>query len=612
MKHYFVILIFALNVGLLNAQSVTFNISKKTTFPDSTVAVSISVSAFTDVYGAQFTLQWNPDIIAYVSTGDYNLPGLTAGNFGANGVTNGMLTFAWDDPVGTGITVDDETTIFTIAFKAVGDIDENTSISFTDNPTPKEVVVNLSSVGFIADNGNIAITNLPKVLDASIVALILPQNACGLSNSEDITLVIKSVGDTIISNVDVSYMINESNVVTETITNTINPNDSLQFTFTEKIDLSIPADYMVKAWSNLQNDNNPTNDTLEAIISVFGLPEVSFTGLDEHYYINALSDTLTGNPQGGTFTGPGMDGNIFDPVTAGMGTHTIIYQYTDTNSCSNSTIQDVTVNALPVLIVMPAEINVSNIGDTARFEVINTGGGTLNWTATKTAGWFFIDDPDTGSNDGIIRVIYEANAGSERNDTIAVTDDDGYNSPVKVVLHQSGSPCLSSLSLHDITVEIGQTELYKTSDSITVAGNGTYFIVEGNGTEGGNVEMGSNKIVLNPGFDARKGCVFLAHIDPCSMSEEIGKIITEIPIIHKDTDIKLFPNPTSGELNILLQKQNDAMAIIEVMNLMGNSIYRVQTKANSATIDLSQQPPGIYVVKVMQGSKMVVNKVIKQ
>jgi hypothetical protein len=50
-------------------------------------------------------------------------------------------------------------------------------------------------------------------------------------------------------------------------------------------------------------------------------------------------------PAGGTFSGPGVNGNVFDPAQAGIGTHSITYTVTDANNCSSentiSTIVDV-------------------------------------------------------------------------------------------------------------------------------------------------------------------------------------------------------------------------------------------------------------------------------
>jgi hypothetical protein len=52
-----------------------------------------------------------------------------------------------------------------------------------------------------------------------------------------------------------------------------------------------------------------------------------------------------GTPVGGTYSGPGISGNIFTPATAGNGTHSITYTYTDPNTgCSNSASSSITVD----------------------------------------------------------------------------------------------------------------------------------------------------------------------------------------------------------------------------------------------------------------------------
>ncbi|MCW5517433.1 Ig-like domain-containing protein [Muriicola sp. Z0-33] len=54
--------------------------------------------------------------------------------------------------------------------------------------------------------------------------------------------------------------------------------------------------------------------------------------------------TLDGSPAGGTYSGPGVSGNQFDPGVAGVGTHQITYSYTDpATGCSNSANRSVTV-----------------------------------------------------------------------------------------------------------------------------------------------------------------------------------------------------------------------------------------------------------------------------
>ena len=63
--------------------------------------------------------------------------------------------------------------------------------------------------------------------------------------------------------------------------------------------------------------------------------------------------TLTGSPVGGTFSGTGVSGTTFTPSTAGAGTHTVTYEFTDGNGCTNSATTDIVVNPLPVVTIAP-------------------------------------------------------------------------------------------------------------------------------------------------------------------------------------------------------------------------------------------------------------------
>jgi Zn-dependent metalloprotease len=51
-----------------------------------------------------------------------------------------------------------------------------------------------------------------------------------------------------------------------------------------------------------------------------------------------------GSPAGGNYSGPGVTGNMFDPIAAGVGTHTITYSYTDTAGCTGTATQQIYVD----------------------------------------------------------------------------------------------------------------------------------------------------------------------------------------------------------------------------------------------------------------------------
>jgi hypothetical protein len=86
-------------------------------------------------------------------------------------------------------------------------------------------------------------------------------------------------------------------------------------------------------------------NSVNKTIQVNPLPAVSFSGLASTYCTSNAAVTLTGSPSGGTFSGPGISGNTFNPATAGAGgPYTILYTYTNANGCSNNTSQQVSVN----------------------------------------------------------------------------------------------------------------------------------------------------------------------------------------------------------------------------------------------------------------------------
>lgn len=96
--------------------------------------------------------------------------------------------------------------------------------------------------------------------------------------------------------------------------------------------------------SSVAGCRTPVNYVINA------LPTVNFSGLAASYCEDAAAVTLTGNHATGTFTGAGITDNAngtasFNPVTAGVGPHSITFSYTDGNTCINADVQIVTVVA---------------------------------------------------------------------------------------------------------------------------------------------------------------------------------------------------------------------------------------------------------------------------
>jgi hypothetical protein len=68
---------------------------------------------------------------------------------------------------------------------------------------------------------------------------------------------------------------------------------------------------------------------------------------------NASPVNLSAVPSGGIFSGPGVSGSVFNPASAGNGTHSISYTVNVGNGCASSASQNIIVNALPVVTFSP-------------------------------------------------------------------------------------------------------------------------------------------------------------------------------------------------------------------------------------------------------------------
>lgn len=95
----------------------------------------------------------------------------------------------------------------------------------------------------------------------------------------------------------------------------------------------------------MYTDTNGCSGSDSLDITVIALPNVSVTASSNTVCFDDANVTLTGSPVGGTFSGPGVTGNSFDPSAAGNGTQTITYTYSDSIACTNSATTQITVSA---------------------------------------------------------------------------------------------------------------------------------------------------------------------------------------------------------------------------------------------------------------------------
>ncbi|MDT8309107.1 MAG: GEVED domain-containing protein, partial [Bacteroidales bacterium] len=98
--------------------------------------------------------------------------------------------------------------------------------------------------------------------DAGVIELLTPRTDSMLTNAEVVTMVVKNFGNLAIQNIPVGYQLDNNIPVVDTIAATIQPGDTLHFTFSSKADLSAFAIYQFTCFTNLATDTILINDTL--------------------------------------------------------------------------------------------------------------------------------------------------------------------------------------------------------------------------------------------------------------------------------------------------------------------------------------------------------------
>lgn len=176
----------------LHAAIITFAAGDVPIGPGGVVNVPITVSGFSDVIGAGFSLSWTSGVLQYVGTGNYNSTLAAAGlNASCFSFVNGNVGFTWTDTLAPGQTLTDGTTIFILQFTAVGG--PSSPVTFVDNPTLREALFYngddlTPGHGFFTVDGQVTVVPEPVNLALGLFACVFIGGAMvrWVSNPEDV------------------------------------------------------------------------------------------------------------------------------------------------------------------------------------------------------------------------------------------------------------------------------------------------------------------------------------------------------------------------------------------------------------------------------------------
>lgn len=118
--------------------------------------------------------------------------------------------------------------------------------------------------GFGLDD--ISLTEQPPV-NGELTSLDSPSSNCGLTATETVGVTVTNLGSIDMDSVMVGFVLDNGTVFTETFNDTLSPNESGTYTFSETIDLSAIGDYELDVWVFTIGDGDTSNDTLSTTIT---------------------------------------------------------------------------------------------------------------------------------------------------------------------------------------------------------------------------------------------------------------------------------------------------------------------------------------------------------
>ena len=131
-----------LGIGQLAAQVLIYT-PDTLVAPTELVTIEVRTQAFTDIATAQFSINWEADVLTFEGITSLNLPGLSADNldatFGTTTAPDGQIGFLWSEDMFNNYSHPDDAPLFALVFRATGNDGDTTQLTITGEPTDIEL-----------------------------------------------------------------------------------------------------------------------------------------------------------------------------------------------------------------------------------------------------------------------------------------------------------------------------------------------------------------------------------------------------------------------------------------------------------------------------------------
>lgn len=140
---------------------VNITVASGTVAKEDSICLDVTVANFNAISSGQFSINFDPSKLQFqkIDLGANPLNLSATGNFGTTQLNLGEIRFFWADPTGNSVTLTDNTVLFSICFKAIGDPGTKTPVRITAKPISIEFTnINGTQLNPKITNGTVDIT----------------------------------------------------------------------------------------------------------------------------------------------------------------------------------------------------------------------------------------------------------------------------------------------------------------------------------------------------------------------------------------------------------------------------------------------------------------------
>ena len=145
------------------------SLSDETGIVGDTITLDVTVRDFENLLSFQFSINWDKDDLDFIEVGD---PYISSTSFTYVSIDQGQIGAFWFD-FGSGVSVPDGSTLFTISFKITGDPGDVIPVMFSGTPLTMEAIdATIQNVGVTGEDGSITIPSLISTQEISYPSLV--------------------------------------------------------------------------------------------------------------------------------------------------------------------------------------------------------------------------------------------------------------------------------------------------------------------------------------------------------------------------------------------------------------------------------------------------------